>query len=127
MELSTQIDLGFSQMKAAILGGHNLIDAWVELCQMVNSSKAPHAVDGGLGCLLICVEAVERAGLLPEVESPQWSEFLHGGHAHRVSICSKALKVKDYATAGRLVSVLALCIDQHCSKISFKGKVPMLS
>lgn len=126
MKLLAQVDLGFNQMKAAILGRHNLIDALAELCQMVNTGYAPHAIEGGIGCLLFCVEAIDSNGLLPVIESREWHEFLHGGHAHRLSICIQALKAHDLNRLGQLTAVLTCCIGPHQSRISFKSWLPVL-
>lgn len=127
MELLEQVNMGESQMKAAILGGHDLSEALVELCQMANTSNAPHAVAGGIGCLLFCVEVIDRSGLLPAVEKREWHEFLHGGHAHRVAVCAKALNARDFQSLGPLTTVLIACIQPHRSSIKFNGRVPILS
>ena len=126
MKLLIQVDLGFNQMKAAILGGHNLSEALAELCQMARSSHAPHAIQGGIGCLLFCVEAIDRSGMLPAVENREWHEFLHGGHAQRVSTCTSALKANDWNKLGHLTAVLTNCIDPHRSRISFNGRLPVV-
>lgn len=125
MKVIEQVKLGYDQMKAAIVGGHGLMDAWIEIAGMTGNGKMPHVITGGAGCLLLCTGAIARAGLLPEI--PAYHDFLHAAHGARKSTVSAALKARDLLTLGRLVSVMTICIDLHRSRISFEGNVPVVS
>lgn len=124
MKQLDQVKLGFSQMRAAISGGHSLVEAFNELAGMTGNGSRPDVVAGGLGCLLVCIEAIERAGQLPELPIPRFHQFLHSGHKSRLSACYKAVKSQDLHTLGELVAVMSMVIEPHGARISFNNKLP---
>lgn len=124
MHWTNQADLGFSQMKAAILGGHSIIDSWCEIAGMMGGGKRVYVLHGGVACLLDCTDVLDEAGLLPEI--PDYHDFLHSGSNYRLAACVKAIDAGDLLALSRLVSVMALCISRYQSHFSFNGRRPLL-
>ena len=122
-----QASLGFSQMRAAIIGGHDLMAAWAELADMIHVGKMPNVIVGGLGCLLYCTEAISRAGRLPVVPDDDLNGFLQAAYHVRIQACMAALKAGDVPALGRMVSVMLTVIDMNRTRITFIGSMPSVA
>lgn len=125
MELKDQANLGFDQMKAAIVGGHNLSESVREIPGMTGNGERVAVLHGGILCLLYCTHVLDAAGLLPE--NPDFHDFLHSGSQYRLSVCMKAIDAGDLWALFRLLSVMAGCISLYQSRFSFNGRRPVLS
>jgi hypothetical protein len=121
MEQLQQVQLGFNQMRAAVTGGHSLIDAFNEIPTMTRQGACLDVVTGGLGCMLLCIDAIQKVGLLQRIPHPELNEFLHSDHTARLAACKAALGANDFLTLGPLVAVMVLCIEPHCDRLSFAG------
>lgn len=121
-----QVNLGFSQVRAAIVGGHDLKAAFDEIPTMMGGGERPYVVTGGVGCLLLCIEAIERAGRLPDAVMPGPFDFIHSGHVARLKACEIAMSKSDFLPISLLVAVMIHCIKPLQSQISFDGKNPRL-
>lgn len=127
MDTKSQISLGFDQMKAAVVGGHSIFDAWLELVEFAQIEKIPNVITGAIGCVLFCTRAIEQGGLLPNVESDRYNQFLHSGYEARLKTCLETLECSNWGELGVLVGVMAFAISQHRYRICFKDNAPLLS
>lgn len=125
MKTAVQLTLGFDQIRAAVVGGHDINEAWGEIPELMGDGERDGVLVGALGCLMFCIEVLERAEPLPEFEGPLQA-FLHGGPAVRHAACTEAAKTKDFKTLCNLVSVMANVIQRNTDRIVFKGRIPEL-
>lgn len=119
-----QVNLGFSQIRAAVVGGHSIVDAWCELATMLHNGKTPYVIDGALGCLLYCIVALEKVEPLPGFEDPRLQQIFQGGHTVRLAACSQALKSGDTKELHYLVCSMAGVLQPKTGRFSFFGNLP---
>lgn len=121
MNTKEQARLGFNQIRAAVVGGHSVIDSWCELAGMQRGGNAPNVIDGALFCLLHCITAIESSEPLPEIEDPRLQQIFQGGHDVRWAACVQALKSGSKDEIHELVAVMAALIQPKTSQIVFIG------
>jgi hypothetical protein len=120
MEIRAQHWLGWDHMKAAIEGGHDLNDAWIEVIDMAKFSGVSHAISGAINCLQACVFVLELAGLPLEATTTEATEFLQSGRVGRLRAVGAAVVVDDDLRAlGVLATAMATCISSRRNRIKF--------
>lgn len=125
MNPSQQAKLGFQHMKAALVGGHDLTAAFREIgTDMTGQGTRPFVVTGGLGFLLYCTQAIERAGHLPQIPTPDLSAFIHSGHQGRVSACDAMAKAGNLPGLCRLAATMVACIAPLREFLTMQGDLP---
>ena len=74
--ISQNTSLGFDQMRAAIVGGHDIANAFAELMGMAATAKDMSVMQGGFACLLACLRLIETHmsidGVLPGSPMAGW-------------------------------------------------------
>lgn len=127
MMMRDQVKLGYGQIRAAVVGGHDIIEAWLELATMLHNGKTPHMIVGALGCLLFCIVALERVEPLPKFEDDRLNQILQGGHTVRLAALMQALNSKDAKELTYLVSAMAVLVQSRIARFSFTGDVPSVA
>lgn len=127
MKVRDQVKLGFDQIRAAVVGGHDIIEAWLELATMQHNGKTPHSIVGALGCLLLCIVALEKVEPLPKFEDDRLNQILQGGHDVRLAAYMQALNSKDAKELTYLVSAMAVVVQSRITRFSFIGNVPSVA
>lgn len=125
MDASQQAKLGFQHMKAALVGGHDLNAAFREIgTDMSGRGKRPFVMTGGLGFLLFCTRAIERAGHLPQIPIPDLNDFLHSGHLGRVSACDAMARAGNWLGLCRQAATMVACIAPLREFLTMQGNLP---
>ena len=126
MKPLTDAVLGYNQMRAAIAGGHDLVEAWRELGEMVDHCKTRDAVAGGIFCLMGCVDVMDAAGLLPTLGNAEFDLFLGSGSQHRAVEVMALLEASDKVRLGRLTVMMIDCVVMHRGMFAGGGVLPVV-
>lgn len=121
MGIADELHRGFNKMSGAIKKKRELLGAFIELAPVAEANDAALVITGAAFCLLDSVAALEKAGLLIEVEDGPWRDFLWGGHAGRVSSFHTAMQLGDLPRICSMVSVMARCIEANQHRLTFIG------
>ena len=124
MEPVEQMHLGYAHMRAAIVGGHNLVGSWVELLSELTSNSNVYVIIGGLTCLWGALGAVDRAGLVPQDPPGHLASFLAATHEDRLKQITMALLVGDRDASALHAMAMISVVEPNKNRISFCGDLP---
>jgi hypothetical protein len=124
MDYQKQMDLGFDQIKAAVLGHHDIFDAWFEISWDFGSEEKTQYLMGASMCLTACIAVLKREGCLQSVEGSYASEFFELGDEDRAKRITAAADKSDFEHLNRLAFIMARCITPYQGRITFDGYMP---
>jgi hypothetical protein len=119
-----QFQLGYEQIKAAVLGGHDLMDAYNEIEDMSDGDERKYVLIGSLGCLAACTGAVSVALGLPKGDTPDEETFFGATCLERQWLLKAASDRGDTAAMQWMAAAMARSIQPHSARITFDGLTP---
>ncbi|MBK1685184.1 hypothetical protein [Rhodoferax fermentans] len=120
-------NLGRDQIIAAIVGGHDVFAAYCEIFEPLNPIGSFMSFFGAWHCLQQCIEALSRAGLLPQLPDPHYNDFIHGSKSDRYATAERCAKADDIQELVALAGVMAACIEPYKSRFRFNNRAPYLT
>lgn len=122
--ISQNTALGFDQMRAAIVGGHDISDAFAELLEMTATAKDMSIVQGGFACLLACILLLERQTSIADVPSVSpIAEFLAMGPQERAEHVDQLLIGNSRTEVASLAAHLICILKPMTALYVFKGRL----
>lgn len=124
--------LGFDQMRAAAVGGHDLGEAFAELMEMAAVSKDMTIVQGGFACLLACVHMIEvHTSVVDVAPGSPIAEFLALSPIARAERADQLLMDNRRSEVAHLAAVLIVFIKPFIALFvfnrTFRQKLAIIS
>jgi hypothetical protein len=122
--ISQNTALGFDQMRAAIVGGHDIADAFAELMGMAATAKDMSVMQGGFACLLACLRLIETHMSIDEVlpGSPM-AELLAMSPINRADHVDQLLIANRRSEIASLAAMMIGTIKPFTKSFSFSGSL----